>query len=110
MRKLRMLILVGAVVCCAVFAALALASRTEWAGNGYHLESGQNGFLNHKINFFLSEGKGENRAVCAGIRGVEESCVPRGSYAVYDLPFYIEGEPYLHNHDPEGGYFHGWYE
>jgi hypothetical protein len=110
MRKLRVLMLIAVVACCGVFTALALASRTEWAGNGYYLSSGQNGFLNHKVNLYLSEGLGSNRAVCAGIRGIEESCVGRGAYALYDLGYYVEGEPYIHNHDPEGGYFQGWYE
>jgi hypothetical protein len=90
-----------------VFAAQALA--TEWAGNGYYLASGQNGFLNYKVNLYASEGKGENRAVCAGIRSYGNSCVGRGYYAWYALSFYVYNEPYLHNHDTEGGYFHGWY-
>jgi|GEM_PF-3509758 hypothetical protein len=109
MRRLRAPILI-AVVCSCVFAALALAARTEWAGNGYHLASGQSGYLNHKVSLYLSEGKGEDRAVCAGIRSYEKSCVGRGSYALYDLSFYVNGEPELHNHDGEAGYFHGWYE
>ncbi len=98
----------GAVLtCCGMFAAQALA--TEWAGHGYYLASGQNGFLNYKVNLYASEGLGEDRAVCAGIRYYEKSCVGRGAYAWYALSFYVSGEPYLHNHDPENGYFHGWY-
>jgi len=49
MRRLRAPILI-AVVCSCVFAALALAARSEWAGNGYHLASGQSGYLNHKVS------------------------------------------------------------
>jgi hypothetical protein len=110
MRKLRMLMVTTVIACCCMFAALALAGSTEWAGNGYHLSSGQSGYLNHKVSLYLSEGKGEDRAVCAGIRYYEKSCVGRGSYAFYELSNYVDGEPELHNHDAEGGYFHGWYE
>jgi hypothetical protein len=107
MRKIRVLIVIAVLTCCGAFAAQALA--TEWAGNGYYLASGQNGFTNYKVNLYASEGKGENRAVCAGIRYYGNNCVGRGFYAWYPLPFYVHGEPYLHNHDSEGGYSHGWY-
>ena len=107
MRKTRALIVVAAILCCATFAPSAQAA--EWAGNGYYLASGQNGFTNYKVNLYWSEGKGETRAVCAGIRGYGSNCVSRGYYAAYWLSFYVNGEPYLHNHDAEGGYFRGWY-
>jgi hypothetical protein len=110
MRTLRVLTITAVLGCCGLFAAVALAALTEWAGTGYHLESGQNGFLNHDVNLFYSKGKGEDRAVCAGIREVEKTCAGRNESAVYDLPYYVFKEPYLHNHDAEGGYFHGWYE
>ncbi len=109
MEKIRALIVVAAVAAFGTFASQASA-KVHWAGNSYHLESGQNGFLNHKVELFFSEGKGENRAVCAGIREIESNCVGRGSFALYTLPFYVIGEPYLHNHDTEGGFFNGWYE
>jgi hypothetical protein len=110
MSKLRVLTAIAVLTCCGVLAAAAFAVQTEWAGNGYHLNSGQNGFLNHKVNLYYSRGHGENRAVCAGIREWEKACVGRGEYAVFELSFYVFNEPYLHNHDTEGGYFHGWYE
>ena len=88
----------------------AAAFAVEWAGNGYYLASGPNGFLNHTVHIYLSEGLGENRAVCAGIRGYGDTCVGRGSVASYSYKAtVVESEPYLHNHDTEAGYFHGWW-
>jgi hypothetical protein len=94
-----------------VAAAFAIDSEHHWAGNGYHLASGQSGFLNHKTGLDESWGRGEGRAVCAGIREVENTCVGRGETAYYTTyhGIYVESEPYLHNHDPEGGTFNGWY-
>jgi hypothetical protein len=108
MRKIRALIVVAAVACLGVF-GVAQAQAVEWAGNGYYLASGQNGFLNHTVRLYASDGYGENRAVCAGIRGVGDTCVGRGYIAEFILAYDIESEPYLHNHDTEGGYFHGFY-
>jgi len=108
MRKIRLLIAVVAVVCLGVF-GVAQAQALEWAGNGYYLASGQNGFLNSSVYLYASDGYGENRAVCAGIRGVGDSCAGRGYIAEYVLSSDVYSEPYLHNHDAEGGYFHGFY-
>ncbi len=82
-------------------------TQYHWAGNGYYLASGQNGFTNYEVNnLFESVGLGENRAVCAGIRGVGNMCVGRGQTARYSTGSeYFGFEPYLHNHDTEGGDF-----
>ncbi len=94
-------------LCFALF--VAAASAIEWAGNGYYLASGQSGYLNRTVTIQASSGKGENRAVCAGIRYYGYQCVGRGSTASYIEPYPVFSEPYLHNHDAEGGYFHGYY-
>jgi hypothetical protein len=111
MSKRRIAAALAAFTTSLMFVAAAAAEEFktyQWAGNGYHLNSGQNGFLNRKL--FLNEaiGIGENRAVCAGIREVGDSCVGRGEYAFYHHST-VYSEPYLHNHDAEAGYFYGWY-
>jgi hypothetical protein len=111
MRKIRLLIAVLVVVAFATFVAVALANRIEWAGNKYHLNSAQTGYTNYAVEAFASEGHGENRAVCSAFRySPEQSCVGRGGYSLYLLGSYHIVEPYIHNHDAEAGYFHGWYE
>jgi hypothetical protein len=80
-------------------------AQHHWAGNGYYLASGQNGFSNYYVYVYTSEGEGENRAVCAGIRGVGSTCVGRGYTASYGTGAEWYKEVYLHNHDTEGGYF-----
>lgn len=113
MAKTRIAIVLAVLACSLVFVAAAFAAfeKHEWAGNGYHLESGQNGFLNENVILDESKGKGESRAVCAGIRGFEgEVCVGRGAEAVFTTKgIAVEGDPYIHNHDPEAGYFHAWF-
>ena len=112
MVKVRIVAVLSVAACCLAFAATAFAYQTvEWAGNGYHLESGQNGFLNRKRAMNESWGKGENRAVCSGLREIGDTCVGRGSTAEYHTTnfIYVILEAYLHNHDTEGGFFHGWY-
>jgi hypothetical protein len=112
MAKARIAAIVAVLACCLALVATAFAtfSRHQWAGNGYHLESGQNGFLNHDVILDESQGKGENRAVCAGIRGIGDTCVGRGEEAVYGTKgIAVEAEPYIHNHDAEAGYFNAWY-
>ncbi len=106
MRRLRTLF-AFTVLAFVVFVAAALA--VEWAGNGYYLSSGQSGYLNHTVNIQVSSGNGEDRAVCAGIRYYGDQCVGRGATAKYVEPYPVLSEPYLHNHDYEGGYFHGYY-
>ncbi len=113
MFKSRTVIAVVAVFAsCLVFAAAAFAAfeTHHWAGGGYFLASGQNGFLN--TNVFLNEtwGTGENRAVCSGISGFGKTCVNRGETARYNTKgIEVEGDPDLHNHDTEDGYFNGWF-
>jgi|ERR1039457_2374065 hypothetical protein len=106
MRRFRTL-LAFTVLAFVLFVATALA--VEWAGNGYYLASGQSGYLNHTVTIQEASGRGENRAVCAGIRYYGDDCVGRGSTAAYIEPYPVLSEPYLHNHDTEGGYFHGYY-
>jgi hypothetical protein len=112
MLKARIAVVLAVVVSCFAFTAVALAYTTiHWAGNGYYLNSGQNGFTNYIAAMNESWGKGENRAVCAGIRGIGDTCVGRGSTAYYHTTgyIYVEAEAYLHDHDTEAGYFNGWY-
>lgn len=113
MSKTRPTVVLAVLACCLVFVTVAFAEFTthHWAGNGYHLASGQNGFLNRKVPLAESWGKGENRAVCAGIREIGSTCVNRGETAFYHTVgfIHVESEPYLHNHDPEAGEFNGWY-
>jgi hypothetical protein len=52
MRKLSAVLAVVAILCLGIFAAAAQA--VEWAGNGYYLVSGQNGFLNHKVWLYVA--------------------------------------------------------
>jgi hypothetical protein len=108
---MRVLIAVLALACSSVaFAAETYA--TQWAGQNekYYLASGQSGYLNRTVKIYLSEGFGENRAVCAGIRYYGDNCVGRGSTATYSYKAtLVESEPYLHNHDEENGYFKGWW-
>src|SRR4030088_556113 len=112
MVKVRIAAVLAVVVCCLAFASVALAYSTHhWAGNGYYLASGQNGFTNYTRAMNESWGSGENRAVCAGIREIGSTCVGRGSTAYYHTTgyIYVYAEAYLHNHDTEAGYFNGWY-
>ncbi|MGP0102602.1 MAG: hypothetical protein ACLPUT_13415 [Solirubrobacteraceae bacterium] len=106
MRKVRKLV---AATTVAFFAVVVTALAINWTGSHYYLSSGQNGFLNRTVIVQASFGKGENRAVCAGIRYYGLSCVGRGSIASYIEPYAVLSEPYLHNHDTEGGYFVGEY-
>jgi hypothetical protein len=111
-RILAILATVLAVAACGL-TSVATASAYEtvhWAGNGYYLASGQNGFLNRTRAMNESWGKGENRAVCSGLRGIGDSCVGRGSTASYHTQgyIYVYLEADLHNHDTEAGYFNGW--
>jgi hypothetical protein len=105
------LIAVAALICAsAVFAGPSQA--VQWAGESapYYLSSGQSGFLNESTELYASEGEGENRAVCAGIRGYGDNCTGRGHAVSYsDENKILFSEPYLHNHDTEGGDFKGWY-
>jgi hypothetical protein len=105
---------VAVFACCLAVVAIAFAGEDRerhWAGNGYHLESAQTGWLNHKTGLDESWGRGENRAVCSGIGSIGQTCVNRGETAYYTTyeGIYVESEPYLHNHDGEAGYFNGWY-
>jgi hypothetical protein len=113
MIKVRILAVLAVVVaCCLTSVATAFAYETvHWAGSGYYLASGQNGFLNRTRAMNESWGTGENRAVCSGLRGIGDSCVGRGSTAHYHTQgyIYVYLEAYLHNHDTEAGYFNGWY-
>jgi hypothetical protein len=106
MRNARKLFATTAV---AFFAVAATALAIKWTGPNYYLASGQNGFLNKTVIVQASFGKGENRAVCAGIRGYGDTCVGRGSIASYIEPYAVLSEPYIHNHDTEAGYFIGEY-
>ena len=114
MPKARTAAVLAVLACSLVFVAVALAAfqNRQWAGQNqpYHLNSGQSGYLN--VNVFLNEasGKGENRAVCAGINGFGDTCVGRGETARFGTKgIEVEGDPYLHDHDGEGGYFKGWF-
>lgn len=114
MFKVRTFAVLAVLACCLVSVAAASAQEYEtihWAGNGYYLSSGQNGFLNRTRAMNESWGKGENRAVCAGLRGIGETCGGRGSTPHFHTEgyIYVYLEAYLHNHDEEGGYFNGWY-
>lgn len=109
MRRLRALILIAALASFGTIGVAAAQAEGLWAGNGYFLASGQNGFLNHTVELEISTGIGNNRAVCAGIRGYADECAPRGSAASEDLEKRVKSEPYLHNHDTEGGTFEGWW-
>jgi len=113
MVKARILAVLAVVACCCLTSvATAFGYETiHWAGNGYFLASGQNGFLNRTRAMNESWGKGENRAVCSGLRNIGDTCVGRGSTAEYHTQgyIYVYLEAYLHNHDTEGGYFNGWY-
>jgi len=113
MSHARVSAVVAVLIAGLIFVAVAFAEYTthHWAGNGYYLASGQNGFLNSKVSLAESWGSGENRAVCAGIREIGDTCVGRGATAYYHTVNWIHvwSEPYLHNHDTEGGFFNGWY-
>jgi hypothetical protein len=116
MVKVRILAILATVMAVAACGLTSVATGSayetvHWAGNGYSLASGQNGFLNRTRAINESWGKGENRAVCSGLRGISDSCVGRGSTASYHTQgyIYVYLEAYLHNHDTEAGYFAGWY-
>jgi hypothetical protein len=108
MRKIRTLIVVAVVTCLGVF-GVAEAQALEWAGNGYYLSSGQNGFLNHSVYLYASNGYGEGVASCAGIRGYGNGCAGPNEISSYVLAGDVYSEPYLHNHSTYGGYFKGYY-
>lgn len=109
----RALCLLLAIVAASAVAANAASAETiEWAGNGYHLASGQNGFLNHKVWLYASDVKGTSAMLgCAGIREVEplncEKSVGELAGVVKALEYW--SEPYLHNHGTKEGTFDGWY-
>ena len=84
----------------------------EWAGNGYYLAGGQNGFLNHKVSLHSSYVLATGSAIgCAGIREVVAvSCEQyAGSGAGVVLANDVYAEPDLHNHSAFGGTFRGFY-
>jgi len=107
MRKQSALLAVVAILCLGIFAAAAQA--VEWAGNGYYLVSGQNGFLNHKVWLYAADGIGEGVASCAGIREVAKGCAGPWEVSGYVLSGDVWSEPYLHNHDTKAGTFKGYY-
>jgi hypothetical protein len=112
MRKIRTLLVLAALICFSAF-GVASAQAEEWAGNGYHLEPGQNGFLNRKVWIYAYDGEGLGGVlVCTGIRGLEgsEICSTSTEEIVgktYLAEYY--SEPYLHNHSTKGGDFRGWW-
>lgn len=114
MAKARIAAILVVLACCLVGAATAFATftATQWAGQAekYHLNSGQSGFLNHNVILDETWGKGENRAVCSGVRNLGQTCVGRGETAFFGTKgIEVEAEPSLHNHDAEAGYFKGYY-
>ncbi len=96
----------------AVTAGAASATTIEWAGSGYALESGQNGFLNHKVFLFASEVIGTSAMLgCAGIREVEPLNCEKEEGELAGVVKAVEyfSEPYLHNHGLKRGTFRGFY-
>jgi hypothetical protein len=112
MRKSLMVLLavLSASMCGLAFAASSEA--VEWAGNGYHLAGGQNGFLNHKVNLYASDVLATSSAIgCAGIREVVPVVCEEyaGSGAGVTLAYDVYSEPDLHNHSTFEGTFRGFY-
>jgi len=108
MRKIRSLTAAVAIACVGVF-GVTQAQALEWAGNGYYLSSGQNGFLNRKVWLYATNGYGEGPANCAGIRGYGNGCAGPREFSAYVLAGDVYSEPYLHNHSTFGGTFKGYY-
>jgi len=111
MSKIRTLILIGVVVCLSAF-GVAQAQAVEWAGNHYHLEPGQTGYLNHKVWVYASDVVGEGSALgCAGIVGHGPMYCEEHEHEVAGIVFAEEfwSEPYIHNHSGWGDYFKGYY-
>jgi hypothetical protein len=114
MRKSLTVVLISALsaacMCGLTFAASSEA--VEWAGNGYYLASGQNGFLNYKVHLYASDVLATSGQIgCAGIREynavVCEEYAGSGAGVVRAEDVY--SEPDLHNHGTKGGTFRGFY-
>jgi hypothetical protein len=113
MRKSLMILLTLLAISTCAFASAASAEVIEWAGHGYHLAGGQNGFLNHKVSIKASDVLATSEAIgCAGIREVVPvSCEEfAGSGAGVVLLNAVTAEPDLHNHSTFEGTFRGFYE
>ncbi len=114
MRKSTAVVLASAIsaACVGGLSFAASSEAVEWAGNGYHLAGGQNGFLNHKVNLNGSYVLATSSAIgCAGIREVVPvSCEEyAGSGAGVTLAYDVYSEPDLHNHSTFEGTFRGFY-
>ncbi len=105
-------VLLALLTVCFATAGAASATTIEWAGNGYSLESGQNGFLNHKVFLYASEVIGTSAMLgCAGIREVEPLNCEKEEGELAGVVKAVEyfSEPYLHNHGSKRGTFRGFY-
>jgi hypothetical protein len=112
MRKSAMGVLAVLAVSLCGFTFVASSEAVEWAGSGYHLAGGQNGFLNHKVPLFASDVLATGSAIgCAGIREVAPVVCEEfpGSGAGVTLANDVFSEPDLHNHSTFEGTFRGFY-
>jgi hypothetical protein len=112
MRKSLAVVLASVAACTSALAFAASSEAVEWAGNGYYLAGGQNGFLNHKVYLYASDVVATGSAIgCAGIREVVAVVCESyaGSGAGVTLANDVYSEPDLHNHSTFGGTFRGFY-
>lgn len=109
MRKSFIAALLAAVACVGTVGATS-ADAVEYAHH-VGIASGNN-YFGPYVSLFYSEVVGYGQGIgCAGIRGVSGiACEPEpGAYAAVDLSYYVESEPYIHNHATYTSYFNGWY-
>jgi hypothetical protein len=112
MRKSLKIVLVVLSLSVSGLSFAASSEAVEWAGNGYYLASGQNGFLNHKVWIYASDVLATGSAIgCAGIREVAPVVCEAyaGSGAGVTEAYEYWSEPDLHNHSTFGGTFRGFY-
>lgn len=93
---------VGAVVSSPA-AAVEYANHVEVGGGGNH--------FGPFVYLFAAETFPYGTALgCAGIRSVGQDCATSvGETAIYEIPFDVESEPYIHNHSTWTSYFNGYY-
>lgn len=109
MRKSFIAALLAAAACMGTLGA-ASADAVEYA---HHVEvTSGNNYFGPYVELFYSEVVGYGQGIgCAGIRGISGvACEPEpGDYAAVVLTYYVDSEPYIHNHATYTSYFNGWY-
>lgn len=92
----------------ALSAAVATTADAEYYVVHVGVEKGSN-YFGPPLHTYASAASPYGQGIpCSGIRGYGLECAKEvGQTAVYVLPFYVQAEPYIHNHSTFKSYFDG---